>query len=368
MSSSTAAAEVAEINPAHRSAAKRTADSLEQQSSTAAALRSTGNNDNNARAHKKSRQGGEPAAVAAASGSSAAASSPSVCVLYPDVLTHLLTFLPLQGQLRFSRVCRSWRDIGARAPALKALHVVNAMSISGLREMSSLLEQRLHARDVQARLRPLLCEQRTRLFQYDRATARLATHGLLPLLQSVQMQRVSNGSDGGVTAFLTVREPAGSGCSATSSAAAAAVQASRRVVRLSMHAEDLGQCEHMEHMSVAHWHIRADFHPQQPLMTTLLSVRQEWSVQYVNMQPLVDWLRECGVLRGSHRQQHHLLHAFLHALFGLLHKHPDKWLDQDGKMRCCAKHFHQEDNADSTWESKEDEADSTSELEEEEDE
>jgi len=141
-------------------------------------------------------------------------------VLYPDVLSHLLPFLPLQDQMRFTRVCRSWRSVGARAPALKALRnahvalqVVDALDSASFRAVNRLLKQRLRARKAQARLQPLICEQQARLIEFR--CRRVSTAGLLPLLQSIQVQRVKTGADGSLTVFFTVEEPGtGTSCPA----------------------------------------------------------------------------------------------------------------------------------------------------------
>ena len=112
-------------------------------------------------------------------------------------------------------------------------------------------------------------------------------------------------------------------------------------------AKDMG-----ERFVLNDWRICAalDPHPN-ALMRTLLSV-EHWLANdgsdsgraQVKMQPLVDWLRGCGVLRGSSRQQHLLMHAFLQTVYGLLDVCPDQWLEADGgELECCGQYFPPQD-------------------------
>jgi len=260
-------------------------------------------------------------------------------VLYPDVLAHLLPFLPLQDQMRFSRVCHSWQGVGARAPALKvlrnahvALQAVDALSAASFVEVHEALEKQLLTRNAQARLLSGIIKQMEILSGF--LCTRAATAGLLPLLQSVLVQRVERGRDGSHTIFFTVEEPeAVSACS-------------RRVVRLSARCSREGMGTDIDR---THWRICAALDPQQPdaLMITL-QVVCHWHVDDdfdIMVQPLANWLRQCGALRGSYRQQHRLLHAFLETVYGLMGESPLSWLDVDALNCRCSEYFPQQNVA-----------------------
>ncbi len=280
---------------------------------------------------KKAGLTGDSAAAtaAAAAAHSSASSPPAVSRLYADVLGKILSFLPLQDQMVFSRVGRKWAVVGRASPQFVAWRSLSALSKRQWRNMMALLKQQDAVRVAAARVPHIVHE----LKNYLREEKCLSVASpLLTLLRTLVVLRPAalEARSGNVQVQVTLP--------GASSAAAAAAGAANVTDTVQLHVEwqredDLMRGQQTTESSISFNDPETDKRERKLFSYTSHSDHIGGETR-CEADALTEWLRSHGLLSGSVRQQSHLTYAFSVALF----QAASGWDDVEGDIiggRAC---------------------------------